>query len=64
MNACHQCPPEFRTARFNLPVCHRSMLRRLIHRLVAPSLRLHRYRNLSTRALEDSLEKMDGGLCK
>ena len=64
MTACHQCPQEVRTARFNIPVCHRSLPRRLFDRLVAPSLRLHRYRNLSARILEDSLDRMDGRRCK
>lgn len=64
MNACQQCPREVRTARFNFPVSYRSLPRRLLDRLVAPSLRLHRYRNLSARVLEDSLYNLDSRRCK
>lgn len=63
MKARHQCI-EGRTARFNLPVCRRSKLRRLLDLLLAPPVRLHRYRNLTTRMLEDTLDKMDRGQCK
>ncbi|MDJ0751446.1 MAG: hypothetical protein QNJ11_18320 [Woeseiaceae bacterium] len=64
MTACQQCTTEVRTARFNFPVSYRSLPRRLLDRLVAPSLRLHRYRNLSARMLQDSLDKMDSRQCK
>ncbi|MDJ0710634.1 MAG: hypothetical protein QNJ14_09600 [Woeseiaceae bacterium] len=64
MTACQQCPQEFRTARFNIPLSQRFKLRHLLYRLVAPSLRLHRYRNLSTRMLEKTLVKMDADRCK
>ena len=64
MNVCHQCPQEVRTARFNIPVSFRSLPRRMLDRLVAPSLRLHRYRNLSARILQDSLDTLDGRRCQ
>ena len=64
MTARQQCPREARTARFNVPVSYRSLPRRLLDRLVAPSLRLHRYRNLSARMLEDSLDRMDSRQCR
>lgn len=64
MNTRHQCKYEGRTARFNLPVCRRrSKLRLLLDALLEPPTRLHRYRNLSTRVLEDAFDKMDCGRC-
>ena len=63
MNAHPNCTREGRTPRFNLPVCHRSRFRRLLDSLLAPSLRLHRYRTLSVRALESTLEKNDRRRC-
>lgn len=63
MKACHQCAREARTARFNLPVCRRSLFRRLFDSLIAPPTRLHRYRSLSVGMLEETLEKLEGKRC-
>jgi hypothetical protein len=63
MKARHQCI-EGRTARFNLPVCRRSRLRLLTDLLLAPPLRLHRYRNLTTKMVENTLDNADRGRCK
>ncbi len=64
MNTRHQCPGEIRTARFNMPVRHRSTLRRLLDRLIAPAMRLHRYRNLSVGIVEHTLDRMDRRRCE
>ncbi len=63
MKAPHQCTREGRTERFNLPVCRHSTFRRLLDSLLAPPTRLHRYRNLSTRMLESTLDEKDCGPC-
>ena len=63
MKARHQCTREGRTARFNLPVCHHSRFRRLLEPFIAPPTRLHRYRTMSVRMLENMLERMDDGRC-
>lgn len=64
MNTRHHFTQEGRTARFNLPVrARRSQLRLLLDTLLGPATRLHRYRNLSTRVLEDALDKTDCGQC-
>lgn len=55
---------ESRTARFNLPVQHPALWRFLRDQLLAPAIRMGRYRNLSTQILEDSLREMDRGHCK
>ncbi len=64
MKTRHQCPREVRTSRFNVPVCHRSGVRRLLGQLIAPAMRLHRYRNLSTGILEDTFDRMETRRCK
>jgi len=64
MRARHQYEKEIRTARFNLPVCRRSTFRRLLDTFLAPPTHLHRYRNLSTRMLENTLDEVDCGRCK
>ena len=64
MDTRQQCPREFRTARFNMPVAHRSRVRRVLDRLVAPAMRLHRYREVSVGILENTLDKMDRGRCE
>jgi hypothetical protein len=63
MKANHHCTHEARTARFNLPVCRRSAFRRLLKPLLAPPTRLHRYRNLSTKMLENALDELDHKPC-
>ncbi|MDJ0699208.1 MAG: hypothetical protein QNJ07_05080 [Woeseiaceae bacterium] len=64
MRTRHQCPREIRTARFNVPVRHRSTVRRLLDQLIAPAMRLHQYRNLSTGILENALDKMESRRCE
>jgi hypothetical protein len=54
---------EGRTERFNLPLCRHSTFRRLLGSLLAPPTRLHRYRTLSTRMLESTLDEKDCGRC-
>jgi len=54
---------EGRTERFNLPVSRHSTFRRLFNSLLAPQMRLHRYRTLSTRILESALDEKDCGQC-
>ena len=61
MNACHPCSRELRT--LNTPADHRYGWRRLLDQLVAPSIRMHRYRMLSTLMLEDTLDKVDRKKC-
>ena len=63
MKARQKCTSEGRTERFNLPVCRDSKLRRLFASLIAPPIRVHRYRNLSAEILEDTLKKLDGKRC-
>ena len=54
---------EGRTERFNLPLCRHSTFRRLLGSLLAPPMRLHRYRNLRPRLLERPLADPDCGRC-
>ena len=63
MKAHHHCTREGRTERFNLPVCRYSTFRCLMETLIAPPTRLHRYRNLSTKMLENALDDLDCGKC-
>ena len=63
MKAQPKCTREGRTPRFNLSVCHRSKLRRLLEPFIAPPTRLHRYRTMSVRMIEDTLDKIDKGRC-
>ena len=63
MNARHQYRHEGRTARFNLPVSRPSKLLRLLDSLLAPPARIHRYRHLSVRMLEDTLDTVDRQRC-
>jgi len=63
MKAHHQCTREGRTPRFNLPVCRHSAFRRLLEPFIAPPTRLHRYRTMSVRMLENTLDKIDDGRC-
>ena len=55
---------ESRTARFDLPVRHPAKWRFLLDQLTSSSIRLHRYRNLSARILEDTIEDMDCRRCE
>jgi hypothetical protein len=63
MKTRYQCTQEDRTARFNLPVRRCSKLRPLLELFLAPPTRLHRYRNLSKRMLEHTLEQTGRGRC-
>lgn len=55
---------EGRTARFNLPVRQPALWRFLLDQILSPAIRIHRYRNLSARMLEDTMREMDGGRCR
>jgi len=55
---------EGRTARFNLPVRHPALWRFLLDQLLSPATRIHRYRNLSARMLEDTMREMGDGRCR
>ena len=48
---------DSRTARFDLPVRHPPLWRFLLDLLAGPAVRLHRYRRLSERMLDDSLRR-------
>lgn len=63
MNTRQPCAKEGRTARFNLPVCHRSKFRRLLDPFLAPPVRLHRYRTMSAKMLEKTLDDIDNRHC-
>jgi hypothetical protein len=63
MRTHHPRTREVRTERFNLPVCRHSPLRCLFQTLVASPSRLHRYRNLSTKMLENALDELDCKPC-
>lgn len=63
MKGRHQCTREGRTERFNLPVCRHSTFRRVVGSLLAPPTRLHRYRTLSTKMLENALDELDRKPC-
>lgn len=63
MKNADQCTHEGRTPRLNMPVCHHSKWRRLLEPFIAPPTRLHRYRNLSVRALENTLDDLDCKKC-
>ena len=52
---------ESRSPRFNVPVHHPSKWSLLLERLLASPMRLHRYRSLSVRMLEDTMDKLDCG---
>ncbi len=62
MNAC-SCTQELHAAPLDSPTTHRSTWRRLLDQLVAPSIRMHRYRMLSSIMLEDTLGKVDNKKC-
>ena len=58
-----KCPSlqESRSPRFNLPVQHPSKWRLVLERVLASPMRLHRYRALSVRMLEETLDTIDCG---
>ena len=55
---------ESRSSRFNLPVIHPPKWQLLFERLLASPLRLHRYRVMSARMLEETIEQMDERHCR
>jgi len=64
MNAQHQydkslghcsVPQISRSPRFNLPISHPSRWHILLDQLLASPMRLHRYRDLSRRIVEDTM---------
>ena len=59
----HASFKESRTARFNLPVRHPGLWRFLLDQLVAPAIRVGRYRDLTTRMLEESTREIGRGQC-
>jgi hypothetical protein len=65
-NLSGNCPAvqESRSPRFNLPVQHPSKWSLVLERLLAAPMRLHRYRTLSVRMLEDTIDTIDRGKCK
>lgn len=63
MNPQNTCTQESRTSRYNLSVRHPSKWR-LIDTLLAPQMRLHRYRKLSHRMLEEATREIDRGRCE
>jgi len=59
-----QALQESRSPRFNVPVHHPSKWSLVLERLLASPMRLHRYRSLSVRMLEDTMDKLDCGRCE
>jgi len=55
---------ESRSPRFNVPVRHPSKWSLLLERLLASPMRIHRYRQMSVRMLEHTVDKLDCGNCK
>ncbi len=55
---------ESRSERFNLPVRHPAKWRFLMDLLLSSPMRIHRYRNLTTRMFEDTVNDVDCGSCK
>ena len=62
--ANHAASQESRTSRFNLPIRHPAKWRFLLDQLLSSPMRLHRYRTLSARIFEDTMDKIDGGHCQ
>ena len=54
---------ESRSPRFNVPVQHPSKWGLLFERVLASPMRLHRYRNLSVRMLEETMDRIDDRRC-
>jgi hypothetical protein len=55
---------QSRSARFNVQVEHPSRWRLVLERLLASQMRIHRYRTLSVRMFEDTMDSIDRGSCK
>lgn len=52
---------ESRSTRFNVPVRHPSRWQLLLDQVLASPMRIHRYRNLSIRTFEDTMDLHDCG---
>ncbi len=55
---------ESRSERFNLQVRHPAKWRFLLDLLLSSPMRIHRYRNLTTRMFEDTMNDVDCGSCE
>lgn len=55
---------ESRSERFNLQVHHPAKWRFLLDLLLSSPMRIHRYRNLTTRMFEDTMNDVDCGSCE
>jgi hypothetical protein len=55
---------ESRSERFNLQVHHPAKWRFLLDLLLSSPMRIHRYRNLTTRMFEDTMNDVDCGGCE
>ncbi len=55
---------ESRSERFNLAVHHPAKWRFLMDLLLSSPMRIHRYRNLTTRMFEDTMNDVDCGSCE
>lgn len=55
---------ESRSERFNLPIRHPAKWRFLLDLLLSSPMRMHRYRNLTTRMFEDTMNDVDCGTCE
>lgn len=64
MNSKNHCNIEGRSARFNLPVQYPSRWSVLVDRILASPMRIHRYRDLSRRIVEDVLYEKYCRRCK
>lgn len=64
MNSKNHRKIESRSARFNLPVQHPSRWSVLVDRILASPMRIHRYRDLSRRIVEDVLYEKYCRRCK
>lgn len=61
LSLCNAAIQESRTSYRNVPVRHPSLWRFFADLLLSSPMRLHRYRNLSVRMLEDTLKTLDDG---
>lgn len=55
---------ESRTSRFNLPIRHPALRRFVVDQILSSPMRLHRYRALSARMIEDAMNENDRGKCQ
>lgn len=59
----HGTLQDSRTTRFGLPIRHPALWHFLLDQLVLAANRIHRYRALSARAVEDTINEIDCGRC-